>query len=122
MNSLCFTFIYLSNSKVCHLFSGAVGARLSTDASTVRSLVGDTLALIVQNIATISAGLIIAFASNWILSFVILAVSPFIFLQGFLQMKFLKGFSADAKVSFLTFNFSNSIKIILDTITLVFIL
>ncbi|KAJ0017256.1 hypothetical protein Pint_10094 [Pistacia integerrima] len=80
--------------------SGAIGARLSTDASQVRNIVGDALALIVQNIATITAGLVIAFTANWILAFVILAVSPFILIQGFLQTKFLKGFSADAKLMY----------------------
>ena len=65
----------------------------------MRSLVGDTMALIVQNISTVTAGLIIAFTANWILAFIILAVSPCVLMQGFLQMKFLKGFSADAKVS-----------------------
>ncbi|XP_019439667.1 PREDICTED: ABC transporter B family member 9-like [Lupinus angustifolius] len=80
--------------------SGAVSARLATDASTVRSLVGDTLALIVQNIATITAGLVIAFSANWILALVILAVSPLLLIQGYIQTKFLKGFSADAKVKY----------------------
>ncbi|KAK8468966.1 hypothetical protein PHAVU_006G168172 [Phaseolus vulgaris] len=80
--------------------SGAVGARLSTDASTVKSLVGDTLALIVQNLSTIISGLVISFTANWILAFIILAVSPLVLIQGFLQMKFLKGFSADAKVKY----------------------
>ncbi|XP_061370011.1 ABC transporter B family member 9-like [Gastrolobium bilobum] len=80
--------------------SGAVGARLSTDASMVKSLVGDTLALIVQNISTITAGLVISFTANWILAFIILAVSPLVLIQGFVQMKFLKGFSADAKVMY----------------------
>ncbi|XP_027338176.1 ABC transporter B family member 9-like [Abrus precatorius] len=80
--------------------SGAVGARLSTDASTVKSLVGDTLALIVQNISTITAGLVVAFTANWILALIILAVSPLVLMQGFLQMRFLKGFSADAKVKY----------------------
>ncbi|AES64094.2 ABC transporter B family protein [Medicago truncatula] len=80
--------------------SGAVSARLATDASTVRTLVGDTLALIVQNIATVAAGLVIAFSANWILSFIILAVSPLMLIQGYIQTKFLKGFSADAKVMY----------------------
>ncbi|XP_073272255.1 ABC transporter B family member 9-like [Primulina huaijiensis] len=80
--------------------SGAVGARLSTDASNVRSLVGDALALIVQNIATVIAGLVIAFTANWRLAIIILLVLPFVGLQGFLQMKFYKGFSADAKVMY----------------------
>ncbi|KAJ1377927.1 P-loop containing nucleoside triphosphate hydrolase [Sesbania bispinosa] len=80
--------------------SGAVSARLATDASTVRTLVGDTLALIVQNIATVTAGLVIAFTANWILAFVVLAVSPLLLIQGYLQTKFLKGFSADAKAKY----------------------
>lgn len=57
------------------------------------------MALIVQNIATIVAGLLIAFTANWKLALIILAVSPFILAQGFFQVKFLKGFSADAKVT-----------------------
>lgn len=84
--------------------SGAVGARLSTDASTVKSLIGDTLALIVQNISTLTAGLVVAFTANWILAFIVLAVSPMVLVQGIIQMKFLEGFSGDAKV-FLTFGF-----------------
>ncbi|XP_075667079.1 ABC transporter B family member 9-like [Castanea sativa] len=80
--------------------SGAVGARLSTDASTIRSLIGDALALIVQNIATVLAGLIIAFTANWKLALIILAVVPILFVQGFVQMRFMKGFSADAKVMY----------------------
>ncbi|KAK2641571.1 hypothetical protein Ddye_023334 [Dipteronia dyeriana] len=80
--------------------SGAVGARLSTDASTIKSVVGDALALIVQNISTIVTGLLIAFTANWILALVILAVSPLMVLQGNLQAKFLKGFSADAKLMY----------------------
>ncbi|OMO93900.1 hypothetical protein CCACVL1_06262 [Corchorus capsularis] len=82
------------------LVLGAIGARLSTDASTVRTLVGDTLALIVQNISTITAGLIIAFTANWKLALAILAVSPLMLAQGFIQAKFMKGFSADAKVMY----------------------
>ncbi|KAL2473720.1 ABC transporter B family member 9 [Forsythia ovata] len=80
--------------------SGAVGSRLSSDASTVRSLVGDALALIVQNISTVIAGLVIAFTANWILAIIILLVLPLIGMQGFLQFKFYKGFSADAKVMY----------------------
>ncbi|PSS28982.1 ABC transporter B family member 9 like [Actinidia chinensis var. chinensis] len=80
--------------------SGAVGARLSTDASAVRSLVGDALAQVVQNITTVVAGLVIAFTANWILALVILVVLPLVGLQGFFQMKFLKGFSEDAKVMY----------------------
>lgn len=59
---------------------------------------GDALALIVQNIATVIAGLVIAFSANWILAIIILLVLPLIGVQGFIQTKMYKGFSADAKV------------------------
>ncbi|KAH0462228.1 hypothetical protein IEQ34_009803 [Dendrobium chrysotoxum] len=79
---------------------GAVGGKLSSDAATIRSLVGDALALIVENITAIVAGLVIAFNANWQLSLIILAMIPLIGLNGFIQMKFLKGFSADAKMMY----------------------
>ncbi|XP_027333508.1 ABC transporter B family member 11-like [Abrus precatorius] len=77
--------------------SGAIGARLSTDAASVRTLVGDALGLLVQNIATAIAGLVIAFESSWQLALIILALVPLLGLNGYVQLKFLKGFSADAK-------------------------
>ncbi|XP_020273299.1 ABC transporter B family member 4-like isoform X4 [Asparagus officinalis] len=80
--------------------SGAIGARLSADAATVRRLVGDSLALFVQNITTLLAGLVIAFVANWQLSLIILALLPFIGLNGWIQMKFMKGFSTDAKMTY----------------------
>ncbi|KAH7521541.1 hypothetical protein FEM48_Zijuj07G0044500 [Ziziphus jujuba var. spinosa] len=80
--------------------SGAVGARLFSDASTIKSLVGDALALLAQNATTIVAGLVIAFTANWILALIVLAVSPILVAQGVIQTKFLEGFSADAKVMY----------------------
>ncbi|KAL5716448.1 ABC-type xenobiotic transporter [Ranunculus cassubicifolius] len=80
--------------------SGAIGARLSGDAATVRRLVGDSLALYSQIIATAIAGLIIAFTANWLLALIILFLLPLLGFQSYAQMKFLKGFSADAKVFF----------------------
>ncbi|KAG0470606.1 hypothetical protein HPP92_017306 [Vanilla planifolia] len=78
--------------------SGAIEARLSIDAAAFRSLVGDNLALLVQNTATLSIGLIIAFAANWQLSLIILALIPLIGLNSWAQIVFMKGFSADAKI------------------------
>ncbi|XP_062208905.1 ABC transporter B family member 21-like [Phragmites australis] len=80
--------------------SGAIGARLSADAAKVRGLVGDALQLVVQNSTTLVAGLVIAFVSNWELSLIILALIPLIGLNGWIQMKFLQGFSADAKMMY----------------------
>ncbi|KAL5792047.1 hypothetical protein ACOSP7_000641 [Xanthoceras sorbifolium] len=77
--------------------SGAIGARLSADAASIRALVGDALAQMVQNVATAVAGLVIAFIASWELAFIILALIPLIGVNGYIQIKFLKGFSADAK-------------------------
>lgn len=79
--------------------SGAIGTRLSTDAVSVRRVVGDTLALLVQSAATAVAGLVIAFEANWQLALVILGMIPLIGISGYAQMKSMKGFSSNAKVS-----------------------
>ncbi|KAF4370235.1 hypothetical protein CsatB_005808 [Cannabis sativa] len=80
--------------------SGAVGARLSADASMVRALVGDALGLLVQNLASAVAGLLIAFLASWELALIILVLLPLIGVNGYIQAKFMKGFSADAKVMY----------------------
>ncbi|GMH30820.1 hypothetical protein Nepgr_032663 [Nepenthes gracilis] len=77
--------------------SGAIGARLSADAASIRALVGDALGLLVQNAASAVTGVVIAFVACWQLAFVVLALLPLIGLNGYVQMKFLKGFTADAK-------------------------
>ncbi|KAJ8766493.1 hypothetical protein K2173_022552 [Erythroxylum novogranatense] len=55
---------------------GAIGARLSVDATSVRSLVRDTLGLLVQNMATAAAGMVIAFEANWELSLIVVILLP----------------------------------------------
>ncbi|KAF8043116.1 hypothetical protein BT93_A1458 [Corymbia citriodora subsp. variegata] len=80
--------------------SGAIGARLSADAASVRALVGDALAQMVQNIASAGAGLVIAFAASWQLALLILVLIPLIGVNGYIQLKFMKGFSADAKMMY----------------------
>lgn len=90
--------------------SGVIGARLSVDAATVQSLLGDNLALMVQNISTVTAGFLIAIIANWRLTLIILVVIPLVGLQGYLEIMFLKGFSADAKVASCAFtSFSNAV-------------
>ncbi|KAM0899539.1 hypothetical protein ACQ4PT_021220 [Festuca glaucescens] len=80
--------------------SGALGARLSVDALNVRRLVGDNLALTVQIIATLITGFVIALIADWKLSLIILCVIPLVGIQGYAQVKFLKGFSQDAKMMY----------------------
>ncbi|XP_010522857.1 PREDICTED: ABC transporter B family member 11-like [Tarenaya hassleriana] len=80
--------------------SGAIGARLSADAAMIRALVGDALSLAVQNATSAAAGLIIAFTASWQLALIILVMLPLIGINGYVQVKFLKGFSADAKTKY----------------------
>ncbi|KAJ8632464.1 hypothetical protein MRB53_025800 [Persea americana] len=80
--------------------SGAIGARLSADAATVRGLVGDSLALLAQNTASLVAGLAIAFEACWQLAFLILAMVTLIGFIGWVQLKFVRGFSANAKMMY----------------------
>lgn len=75
-----------------------LGARLSADASTLQRLVGNFLALTVQNMSTVIAGLAIAMVANWQLTLIILVLLPLMGLQGYAQAKLLKGFSMDTKV------------------------
>ncbi|KAK8509748.1 hypothetical protein V6N11_058150 [Hibiscus sabdariffa] len=80
--------------------SGSIGARLSADAATIRGLVGDALAQMASNIASAIAGLVIAFVASWQLAFIILGLIPLLGVNGYIQVKFMKGFSADAKMMY----------------------
>uniref|UniRef100_A0A453FAK8 ABC transporter domain-containing protein n=2 Tax=Aegilops tauschii subsp. strangulata TaxID=200361 RepID=A0A453FAK8_AEGTS len=80
--------------------SGALGARLFIDALNIRRLVGDNLAILVQCTITLISGFAIAFASDWKLTLIVICVIPFLGLQNYIQVKFLKGFSEDAKVMY----------------------
>ncbi|KAI5349043.1 hypothetical protein L3X38_001930 [Prunus dulcis] len=86
--------------------SGAIGARLSADAASLRGLFGDALGLLVENSATAMAGLCIAFVACWQLALIILVLLPLLGLNGYVQVKFMKGFSADVKVFLQSPNFT----------------
>lgn len=79
--------------------SGAIGARLSADASAVRGIVGDALGYLVQISATAIAGLVIGFQASWQLSIVLLFMLPLVGLNGYFQIKSFVGFHADSKVA-----------------------
>ncbi|CDP05479.1 unnamed protein product [Coffea canephora] len=77
--------------------SGRISSRLSIDATSVRSLVGESLSLLVQNSATVFAGLLFSFAASWRLSLIVIFTLPLIGLNGYMHLKSLSGFGADAK-------------------------
>ena len=61
------------------------------------------MAILVQCIVTLIAGFSIAFASDWKLTLIIICVIPVVGSQNYIQVKFLKGFSEDAKVKIYKF-------------------
>uniref|UniRef100_J3LCB2 MDR-like ABC transporter n=1 Tax=Oryza brachyantha TaxID=4533 RepID=J3LCB2_ORYBR len=77
--------------------SGAIGARLSADAASIRSIAGDVLSLIVQSISTALVGIVIAMITNWKLAFIVLCFVPCVIAQSYAQSRLMRGFGADAK-------------------------
>lgn len=78
--------------------SSSISLRLSADVKCVRSLLGETLALMVQNIATAVVGLIIGFQASWQLTLIVLLMLPLVGLHGYVQYKFICGFTVDSQV------------------------
>jgi ABC-type multidrug transport system fused ATPase/permease subunit len=74
--------------------SGALAARLSSDAPAVRGAVADTLAALVQNVTTLAVGYAIAFLNGWKMTLVITAIIPFLGFATYVQMMFYSGASA----------------------------
>ncbi|KAF0933166.1 hypothetical protein E2562_014155 [Oryza meyeriana var. granulata] len=77
--------------------SGAIGARLSADAASIKSIAGDVLSLIVQSISTALVGIVIAMIANWKLAFIVLCFVPCVIAQSYAQSRLMRGFGADAK-------------------------
>ncbi|XP_058757075.1 ABC transporter B family member 4-like [Vicia villosa] len=77
--------------------TGALGARLSTDVASIRTLVCDALGLMVQDISTVITALVISFEASWQLSLIILALIPILLISGHWQKKYMQGFNTDAK-------------------------
>ena len=74
-----------------------MGAKLSNEASQVRSTAGENLGMTLQTMTMLLTGVILAFIYGWQLALVVLGVGPLIGLAGVLQFKFIAGFSADSK-------------------------
>lgn len=92
-------------------FSGAIGSRLSADAASIRTIAGDVLALIVQNLSTAIVGIVIAMVANWKLACIVVCFVPCVFAQSYAQARFMRGFSADAKVYHLIVLFTSFISL-----------
>jgi len=78
---------------------GAIGSRLSTDAASVRGMLGESLALLVENTSTAIAGLVIGLEASWQMTLIMIVMVPLIGLHGYLRLKYTNGGGADVKVS-----------------------
>ncbi|XP_077979292.1 ATP-dependent translocase ABCB1-like [Glandiceps talaboti] len=77
--------------------TGALTTRLATDASLVQGAAGIRIATVIQSIANMGTGIIIAFYFGWEMTLVVLACVPFMAVGGALEMKMLAGFATADK-------------------------
>ncbi|KAI5072374.1 hypothetical protein GOP47_0012480 [Adiantum capillus-veneris] len=80
--------------------SGIISSRLLHDASHMRCLVGDAMALIVQNLSTIVVGLFIAMSTCWQLALLFIGLLPFYGLDGIMQIKLGETLDIQAKAMY----------------------
>jgi ATP-binding cassette subfamily B (MDR/TAP) protein 1 len=73
--------------------SGALSARLASDCKTVNGIVTTFMAITIQSITTLIAGVTIALIYEWRTSLVALALLPLMILSGMIEMSFTEGFS-----------------------------
>ncbi|KAG0587384.1 hypothetical protein KC19_2G160800 [Ceratodon purpureus] len=75
--------------------SGQVSARLSADATAVKSAIADRISLMVQTFTLLVAAFVISFSLLWKMSLVVLATFPLVVSAAIIEKIFLKGFSGD---------------------------
>ncbi|KAH7415533.1 hypothetical protein KP509_14G049900 [Ceratopteris richardii] len=80
--------------------SAIVSSRLLHDASYVRSLVGDAMALVVQNLSTVTVGLFIAMSTCWQLALLFIGLLPCYGLDAISQVKLGETFDKKAKAMY----------------------
>ena len=71
---------------------GALGSKLSTDATLLNTLTGSVFGSYVQAVSCFVTGMIIAFIASWKLTLVGLALSPLIVISGYIRTKFQNSF------------------------------
>ncbi|XP_051921755.1 ATP-binding cassette, sub-family B (MDR/TAP), member 4 isoform X3 [Hippocampus zosterae] len=76
---------------------GALTTRLATDAAQVQGVTGLRLATLVQNIANLGTGVILAFVYGWELTLLVLVLVPILAVAGTVEMELLAGQAAKDK-------------------------
>jgi ATP-binding cassette subfamily B (MDR/TAP) protein 1 len=69
--------------------SGAICARLASDANMVRALVGDRISLVVQVMGAITVSFVVALIVLWKLALVVIAIQPLILFCYYMKKKLL---------------------------------
>ena len=75
-----------------------MGARISANASALESLMSDGLALLVQNLSTVVAGIAVAFFENWILALILVTLFSMVAVQILFETKLLRRFTTNTEV------------------------
>ncbi len=76
--------------------AASLSTRLATDCLAVKSLVGESMGMIISQITTLAVSLILAFTASWELSLVMMGLIPLIGLSFGMQMKFIQKAGGDA--------------------------
>ena len=77
--------------------TGSLTTRLADDAAKVQGATGSRLGTLIETMLTLVFAIIVAFAKQWVLTFLILAVVPVMFISGGLEVKALSGHAAANK-------------------------
>lgn len=80
--------------------SGSLSARLASDCQTVNGLTTTYISIIVQNIANLVCGIIIALVYEWRTSLVAIGLIPLMIIAGAIQMAFTTGFGAKTDIAY----------------------
>lgn len=78
---------------------GSLTSRIVSDTSTVKSIISDRMAVIVQCISSILIATTVSMFVNWRMGLVSWAVMPCHFIGGLIQAKSAKGFYGDAAIA-----------------------
>ena len=73
--------------------SGSLTSRLASDCKNVNGMVTTFIAISIQNVTTLIAGIVIGFVFEWRTSLVALGLIPLMIIAGAIQMEFTTGFS-----------------------------